>query len=87
MVCKLDKALYGTKQAGRAWQKFLSAILRKAGFTPALRDDALFMTKTPSGGWCFISTHVDDLFPTFNEEGRVLRDRMDRTHEVCHTQE
>ena len=32
MVCKLVKALYGTKQAGRAWQKFLSGILRKAGF-------------------------------------------------------
>ena len=76
MVCKLVKALYGTKQAGRAWQKFLSGILRKAGFLPTLRDDALFVAKTPSGGWCFIGTHVDDLFPTFNEEGRVLRDRV-----------
>ena len=76
MVSKLDKALYGTKKAGRAWQKILSVILRKAGFTPTLRDDALFMTKTPSGGWCFIGTHVDDLFPTFNEEGRVFRDRV-----------
>ena len=76
MVCKRVKALYGTKQAGRAWQKFLSAILRKASFLPTLRDDALFVAKTPSGGWCFIGTHVDDLFPTFNEEGRVLRDRV-----------
>jgi len=76
MVCKLDKALYGTKQAGRAWQKYLTEILRKAGFLPTRRDDALFVGKTPSGGWCFIGTHVDDLFPTFNAEGRVLRDRV-----------
>ena len=50
MVCKLVKALYGTKQAGRAWQKFLSGILRKAGFLPTLRDDALFVRRHPQGG-------------------------------------
>ena len=57
-----------TGQNKQEWQKFLSTILRKAGFLPTLRDDPLFVAKTPSGGWCFIGTHVDDLFPTFNEE-------------------
>ena len=76
MVCKLNKALYGLKQAGRAWQKLLKPILSGAGFTQLLKDEGAFVAHTASGGWCVIGTHVDDLFPLYNKEGRVLRDRV-----------
>ena len=76
MVCKLKKALYGLKQAGRAWQLLLKSILAVAGFTQLLKDDGAFVAHTPDGGWCVIGTHVDDLFPLYNQKGRVLRDRV-----------
>lgn len=76
MVCKLDKALYGLKQAGRAWQKFLSAILLECGFTPLMKDQAVFQCHGIDGGWCFIGTHVDDLFLVYNKAGKVLRDKV-----------
>jgi hypothetical protein len=76
MVCKLNKALYGLKQAGRAWQRLLKSILSEAGFTQLLKDEGAFVAHTASGGWCVIGTHVDDLFPLYNKEGRGLRDRV-----------
>ena len=76
MVCKLNKALYGLKQAGRAWQKLIKPILFEAGFTQLLKDEGAFVAHTASGGWCVIGTHVDDLFPLYNKEGRALRDRV-----------
>lgn len=76
LVCKLDKALYGLKQASNAWKKFLSGILFDCGFTPLMKDEAVFMGHGDDGGWCFIGTHVDDLFPLFNVAGRTLRDRV-----------
>ena len=76
MVCKLAKALYGLKQAGRAWQIFLKEILSEVGFTPLVKDEAVFIARTPQGGWCIIGTHVDDLFPLYNADGRALRDKV-----------
>ncbi len=41
MVCKLDKAIYGCRQSARAWSLFLQEMLRKAGFRPTKKDDAV----------------------------------------------
>jgi hypothetical protein len=83
MVCKLNKALYGLKQAGRAWQKLLKSMLSGAGFSQLLKDEGVFVAHTPDGGWCVVGTHVDDLFPLYNEKGRVLRDKVFRALEKC----
>ena len=75
MVCKLDKAIYGTKQSARAFMLFLQKILRNAGFHPTKKDEAVYVRKTQDGsGWCYIGTHVDDLFVLYNPRGRVFRD-------------
>ena len=76
MICKLNKALYGLKQAGRAWQKLLKSILSEVGFTQLLKDEGVFVARSPEGGWCVIGTHVDDLFPLYNVKGRILRDKV-----------
>ena len=76
MVCKLNKALYGLKQAGRAWQKFLKSILSVGGFVQLLKDEGVFIAHTSDGGWCALGTHVDDLFPLYNQKGRCLRDKV-----------
>ena len=76
-VLKLKKALYGTKQAAHAWQKFLKKILFGLGGVPHLKDECVFIFRdTGTGGWVYLSTHVDDLFPLFNEAGKVIRDKI-----------
>ena len=76
-VYRLRKALYGTKQAAHAWQKFLVRILCSLGGVPHLKDECVFIFKdSTSGGWLYLSTHVDDLFPLFNEKGKAIRDKI-----------
>jgi hypothetical protein len=41
-VCKLNKALYGTKQAGRAWQMKLKGFLETYGFKPRVYDPCCY---------------------------------------------
>ena len=41
-VFELRKALYGTKQAAHAWQKFLKSTLLELGSVPHLKDECCF---------------------------------------------
>jgi hypothetical protein len=41
-VLKLEKNIYGQKQAGRVWNSFLVDKLLSIGFTPSLIDDCVF---------------------------------------------
>jgi hypothetical protein len=41
-VCKLDKTIYGLKQASKAWYSRLSLKLQKFGFIPSKGDTLLF---------------------------------------------
>ena len=41
-VLKLEKNIYGQKQAGRVWNSFLVDKLMSIGFTPSLIDDCVF---------------------------------------------
>lgn len=75
-VLKLKKALYGTKQAARAWQQKVRSIIESVGGSPILIDKATYVLKDDVGGWCVIPTHVDDFFPTFNKSGKYLRDKV-----------
>jgi hypothetical protein len=40
-VLKLEKNIYGQKQAGRVWNSFLVDKLLSIGFTPSLIDDCI----------------------------------------------
>jgi hypothetical protein len=75
-VCKLNKALYGAKQASNAWQAYLKKLLLRAGFAPYLKDDSYFAWTSCFQGFCIVGTHVDDMFPTYNKTGKTLRDRL-----------
>ncbi|KAM0043325.1 putative RNA-directed DNA polymerase [Helianthus debilis subsp. tardiflorus] len=69
-VCKLQKSLYGLKQASRNWyQKFTSSLLEK-GFKQTGADHSLFVFKEKD---VFIATliYVDDVIIVGNDLNRI----------------
>jgi hypothetical protein len=74
-VLRLQKALYGLKQAAREWQQYLKRIMISIGGVVHPKDDAVFLFREGQS-FCFIGTHVDDLFPVCNVSGECLRDRV-----------
>ena len=74
-ILLLKKALYGTKQAAHAWQKYLTQQLLEEGGRRNLKDECIFIFREGEG-ICIIGTHVDDIFPLYNKEGRKIRDRV-----------
>ncbi|XP_062088456.1 uncharacterized mitochondrial protein AtMg00810-like [Humulus lupulus] len=63
LVCKLHKALYGLRQAPRAWFDKLKSALLSLGFTSARADTSLFLRITPQHT-CFVLVYVDDILVT-----------------------
>jgi hypothetical protein len=59
-VCKLDKALYGFKQAPRAWYSRLSTKLCALGFMPSKANTSLFYLNT-NDATMFVLVYVDDI--------------------------
>ena len=43
-VLKLTKNIYGQKQAGRVWKKYLDEGLEEIGFKPSKMDPCLYLT-------------------------------------------
>lgn len=61
MIVKLDKAVYGLKEAPMLWNRRITELLLKNGFIKSVDDECLF-TKSDNTGKIHICLHVDDLF-------------------------
>lgn len=59
-IYRLNKSLYGLKQAGNVWSEKLNEILTRAGFQRAITDP-YFYHKTTNNSKEFIVTYVDDI--------------------------
>ena len=59
-VCKLQKSLYGLRQAPRMWYKALCEVLQKMNFTASDADASLFICKD-NGKLIFVLVYVDDI--------------------------
>jgi hypothetical protein len=60
LVCRLDKAIYGLKQATRAWYSRLSTKLVDLNFVPSRGDTTLFFYKNRDITMLFL-VYVDDI--------------------------
>ena len=60
LVCKLNKSLYGLKQAARTWHLKMDDALKEHGFT-ALAADQCVYTRVQDGHVIVIALYVDDL--------------------------
>lgn len=64
-VCKLQKAIYGLRQAPRAWHESLKNFVISVGFSTSLSDPSLFIYNK-DGVRAFLLVYVDDLLLTGN---------------------
>jgi hypothetical protein len=60
MVCRLDKSLYGLKQAGHLWSKQLQNVLEKMGFRHILSDPSVYIYNR-DGVKAIVPIFVDDI--------------------------
>jgi hypothetical protein len=66
-VCKLKKALFGLKQAPKAWYGRIDSFLTSLGFTKRKVDSNLYF-KVMNDEVVILSLYVDDLFLTGEEK-------------------
>lgn len=64
-VCKLNKSIYGLKQASRQWNQTFCAAVKNFGFDQSKADYSLF-TMNKSNSFTAIVVYVDDIIVTGN---------------------
>lgn len=66
-VCKLNRAIYGLRQAGRQWHAKLDSVLRKMNLTPTNADPCVYMDETNT---TILLIYVDDILIISNNRAR-----------------
>jgi len=69
-VCKLQKSLYGLKQANHIWYQKLTNALLEFGYTQSNADYTLFFKSTESNYTCLL-IYVDDIIISGDYEGEI----------------
>lgn len=69
-VCKLNKSIYGLKQASRTWFEKFYKVVKQCGFSQADGDSSVFICKD-STGIIIILLYVDDIIVTGSNKSRI----------------
>lgn len=83
LVCKLNKSLYGLKQASRQWYAKLTEALFLRGYTHSHHDYSLFYKKSDLLV-VFVTVYVDDIIltGTYIDEITQLKVYLDKTFKI-----
>ncbi|KAM2628345.1 hypothetical protein TB2_001696 [Malus domestica] len=60
LVCKLNKSIYGLKQASRQWNKKFDQVIMAAGFQENKMDECVYL-KVSDSKFIFLVLYVDDI--------------------------
>ena len=82
-VCKLRKALYGLRQAGRLWHAKISHMLMEIGMDPANADPCVHVGSSPNECMYFL-LYVDDILIGSRNPKRdkEIKERLGKEFEV-----
>lgn len=83
VVCRLNKSLYGLKQASRQWYAKLAEALYSRAYVHSLHDYSLFCKRTDSSTM-YIAVYVDDVLITGTdmEEVNQLKSFLHNTFKI-----
>ena len=73
LYCKLQKCLYGLKQAGREWNKTSAQWYLKNEFIQSAEDHCLFRCNGTNGSQLFVLVWIDDILG-FSNNNKMLQD-------------
>ena len=72
MVCRLNKTLYGTKQASKEWNvevnSFLTDKVNGLGYNRCVMDPCLYWKRSRTGRLMFLGLFVDDIISSMASE-------------------
>jgi len=76
-ICRLNKSIYGLKQASRQWNLKLTSVLKKLGLKSTSVDPCVYY-KNDNENILFILIYVDDLLIFYNneEEGKEIKKQL-----------
>eukprot|EP00644_Phytophthora_capsici_P015201 jgi/Phyca11/130831/e_gw1.98.116.1 len=60
LVCLLNKAIYGLKQAASAWNKTIHRVFLRDGFKSCGADQCVYV-KRSRNGYIYVCLYVDDM--------------------------
>ncbi|KAJ8715602.1 hypothetical protein PYW07_010084 [Mythimna separata] len=76
-VCRLNKSIYGLKQASRQWNLKLTSMLKKLGLKSTSLDPCVYYIND-NGSILYILIYVDDLLIFYNniEKGKEMKEQL-----------
>jgi hypothetical protein len=80
LVWKLNKSLYGLKQAGRTWHIKIDIALKTRGFTTLAADQCIYVRRK-SQNVIIIALYVDDLLIASNDLNDLIQFKKDLASE------
>jgi hypothetical protein len=69
-VCKLQRSIYGLKQASRSWNLHFDQVIKSFGFVPNFYEACVYK-KVSGSSVIFLVLYVDDIFIIGNDIGML----------------